>query len=340
MKIGIITIYDAMNNLGSYLQAYALKLYLEELGHDVYFIENTSLLNTVKSCIFKINPKREFLLRIQKCFKFLKALKKFNTVKKSSLSNKFFDCLIYGSDEIWNMDNPYFKAPFFFGSDNDHSKKIAYAISIGETKKDTLNNNMDIAKGIFDFEHIFVRDDHTKEVLESTLNKELKTVCDPTLLIPVEKLNKDIKIPKEKYIFIYTYGIDPPMIENIKKFAKEKGLKIISACFWHIWCDKIIQCEPLQFSTLIKNAEYVFTTTFHGAIFTMLNHKNCCILPIRYKVKDVVCSLGAENKLINADCSYEEFYAKMEEPFPTEIFDNKLNDLRKTSRKLLIEVLE
>ncbi|MBQ7986576.1 MAG: polysaccharide pyruvyl transferase family protein [Clostridia bacterium] len=339
MKIGIITVYDAMNNLGSYLQGYALKGFLEEQGHQVYFLENVPKLYHIKKTILKINPKREFFLRIKKCVKFLKALKQFKTIKKQDIEKENFDCLIYGSDEIWNMDNKYFKDPFFFGTDNGHQNKIAYAMSIGEMKKETLDENIDVAKGIFDFKCIYVRDDHTKKVLEDTLGTELKTVCDPTLLIPVEKLAKPIKPPKEKYIFVYTYGIDPPMIENIKRFAKEKGLKIVSACFWHIWCDKIVQCEPLQFSTLIKNAEYVFTTTFHGAIFTMLNHKNCCILPIRYKVKDVVKSLGVGEHLLEDDCSYETFCEKIEKPFPEEAFKERLSALRKTSQELLKEVL-
>lgn len=340
MKIGIITVYDAMNNLGSYLQGYALKKFLEEQGHDVCFIENVAKMYHVKQTVLKINPKREFFLRIQKCCKFLKALKELKTVKKDNIGKESFDCLIYGSDEIWNMDNNYFKDPFFFGTDNNNKNKIAYAMSIGEMKKETLDKNIDIAKGIFDFKCIYVRDNHTKEVLEKTLKKELKTVCDPTLLIPIKELERSIKIPKEKYIFVYTYGIDAPMIENIKRFAKEKKLKIVSACFWHIWCDKIIQCEPLQFSSLIKNAEYVFTSTFHGAIFTMLNHKNCCILPVRYKVRDVVESLGVCEKLVDEDCSYETFCLKMEEKFPEDTFEERLLQLRTTSQNLLKEVLK
>lgn len=340
MKIGIITVYDVMNNLGSYLQGYALKQFLEEQGHEVYFLENIPKSYHIKKLLLKINPKREFFLRIEKCGKFLNALRLLKTVKKEDVEKEDFDCLIYGSDEIWNMDNPYFKDPFFFGTDNSHENKIAYAMSIGEMKKETLDANMDIAKGMLDFKCIYVRDGHTKKVLEETLGKELETVCDPTLLVPVEKLEKPIKAPKQKYIFVYTYGIDPPMIENIERFAKEKGLKIVSACFWHIWCDKIVECEPLQFSNLIKNAEYVFTTTFHGAIFTMLNHKNCCILPIRYKVADVVKSLGVGEHLVTEDCSYETFCEKIEKPFPEEDFENRLSSLRKTSQELLKEVLK
>ena len=340
MKIGIITIYDAVNNLGSFLQGYALKTFLEELGHDVYFVENVPKSYHLKNALLRINPKREFFLRIKKSIKFLKSLKALKIVKKEQIEKEDFDCLIYGSDEIWNMDNKYFKNPFFFGTDNNFKNKIGYALSIGEMKKETLDKNLDIAKGMFDFKCIYVRDAHTKEVIEGTLGKELKTVCDPTMLIPIEKLEKPIKLPKERYLFVYTYGLDQPMIDNIKRFAKEKDLKIVSACFWHIWCDKIVECEPLQFSYLIKNAEYVFTSTFHGAVFTMLNHKKCCILPWRYKVADVTKSLGAEDKLVDKECSYETFRSTMEAPFPVEDYENRLSHIRLTSQDLLKEVLK
>lgn len=225
---------------------------------------------------------------------------------------------------------------------NDGSTDNSGKILDEYAKKDNriLDKNLDIAKGIFDFKCIYVRDAHTKEVIEEILGKELKTACDPTMLIPIEKLEKPIKLPKEKYLFVYTYGLDQPMIDNIKRFAKEKGLKIVSACFWHIWCDKIIECEPLQFSYLIKNAEYVFTSTFHGAVFTMLNHKKCCILPWRYKVADVTKSLGAEDKLVDKECSYETFRSTMEAPFPVEDYENRLSHIRLTSQDLLKEVLK
>ena len=38
MKVGIVTVYDS-NNFGSYLQAYALKKVIENLGHNVQFIK-------------------------------------------------------------------------------------------------------------------------------------------------------------------------------------------------------------------------------------------------------------------------------------------------------------
>ena len=41
MNIGIITVHDSAN-FGSFLQAYAMKLALEDLGHNVKFIKTRS----------------------------------------------------------------------------------------------------------------------------------------------------------------------------------------------------------------------------------------------------------------------------------------------------------
>lgn len=340
VKIGIITVYDALDNLGSYLQSFALKKFLEAEGHEVCFIRKRYLCKYILSMLSKINPKRGYLGKLSRIINGVKAINKFNVINETHIKQKQLDALVYGSDEIWNMDNPYFADKFFFGTDRFDVPKIAYAISMGEMSEDTLRNNIDIAKGIYDFKQILVRDNHTKAVLESVLKRELKLVCDPTMLIPVSELSKKIRLPKEKYILVYTYGIDAPMENNIIKFAKEKGLKIISVCFWNQWSDRVVQCHPLQFSTLIQNAEYVFTTTFHGAVFTMLNHKKCCIQPIRYKVRDVVEKMNLSNRLIGEDADYEIFKKIIEMDFPSEEFESILKVYRDNSIKLLRESLD
>ena len=38
MKIGIVTLWDGIDNYGGILQTYALQHYLQELGHDAYII--------------------------------------------------------------------------------------------------------------------------------------------------------------------------------------------------------------------------------------------------------------------------------------------------------------
>ena len=45
MKIGIVTVYESITNLGSFLQTYAMKTLLTELGHEVYILQNVKTLH-------------------------------------------------------------------------------------------------------------------------------------------------------------------------------------------------------------------------------------------------------------------------------------------------------
>lgn len=339
MKIGIVTIYESITNFGSFLQAYALKQYLEKEGHEVYFVQNISTMKSILKNTIKINPKREFFSRFKKAFYFVKDIRKLTLVDKKNISKSKFDCLIYGSDEIWNLDNPYFQDGLFWGKGINNIPQIAYAVSMGEMKESSFFRS-DFLNDVKKFSKIMVRDNRTFQILKKTGIGDLSIVCDPTLLVPLEKLSKQSKIPNYKYLLVYSYGIDEHLANIIKLFAKNNNLKIVSVCFWHYWVDKIIECESLQFSDLIQGAEYVFTSTFHGAVFTMLNHKKCCILPVRVKVEDVVRRLGMENHLITDKCDYNTFSNTMYIEFDVNRFENKLKEIRENSCSQLKEVLE
>lgn len=334
MKIGIVTVYDAVTNVGSYLQAFAMKTALEELGHDVIFVEKESCWSSIAKCAFRLHPKRSFFLRLKRCLNYLTALKEFSLLHQEALPSSDVELLLYGSDEIWNMDNPYFKDELFFGTGVE-LPKIAYAVSMGAMDKTTLLENMDIAWGINEFKHILVRDSRTRMLVREITGRDEPIVCDPTLLISPSLFRLPCKLPKNKYLLIYTYGVDEPLQECIKSYAKKHGLLIVSAFFWHHWCDQTIECSPLEFSYLIENADCVFTSTFHGAIFTMLNHKRCCIYPARSKVTDVVSRFGVREKLINFSISQEHFDAVMDSGFPVEQFEELLQQSRSYSWRLL-----
>ena len=335
MKIGIVTIYESATNYGSFLQAYALQTVLERLGHEVYLIQNVPTWQTAKKCVMRINPKREFFLRMLKTIEFIKDMSAFRLVKKEKLGSMDFDCLIYGSDEIWNLENPYFRDGLFWGEYADDIPKIAYAISVGALEEKTLDKYKHLTLRLSSFDNIFVRDDRTHDIVSELVQKSPEYVCDPTLLLPLSHMEKDINLPKDKYLFVYTYGVDKNIEDKITAFAKKMNLKIVSACFWHKWADKVIECSPLKLSKLIAGAEYVFTSTFHGAIFTLLNHKRCCILPVRDKVRDIVCRLGEEVHLISGDCDMSEFETVIEQAFDTEDFEARLEYIRHDSMEKL-----
>ncbi len=338
MKIGIVTVYDGVSNIGSYLQAYAMQLALEKLGHQVYFVEKIGVARRIWQHIARLNPKRALFLRLASGWNYLLASRKLTFVKPE-LAAQELDGMLFGSDEIWNMDNPFFKDPLFFGTDCV-VPKIAYAVSVGAMAQNTLDCNKEITQGIHTFRKILVRDDRTQQMIGELVDRDLPLVCDPTLLIEKRLLQKTVKLPKEKYILVYSYGLDQEMIDNIRRFAKEKRLKIISAHFWHNFCDKTIPCKPLQFGTLMAGAEYVFTSTFHGAIFAMLNHTRCVIMPAREKVRDIAVRMGQEDRLVAPDADYDTFCNIIETDFAAEKFEMILDNYRYNSQVKLEDALK
>lgn len=340
MRIGIVTIYESVTNMGSYLQAFALKTVLEGMGHDVFFVQKTPTLKTIKKCICRINPKREFLLRIGKAICFARDAERLKLLRPDEIEEKHIDLLIYGSDEIWNLENPYFRDPLFWGHGHGHTKKIAYAVSIGAMSDATAAQNQALCAGMKNFSEILVRDTRTHEFVERQIGVNANYVCDPTILAPLKSYIVRGNIPAEPYLLVYTYGVDRPMEQIIVNFARKHNLKIVSPCFWHTWADRVIECSALEFSSLMAEAQYVFTSTFHGAIFTLLNHKQCCIYPYREKVYDVTKRLGEEYRIIRADCSEEEFERIMSIPFDAQNFEDRIGALRNESLARLKGALE
>ena len=315
-----------------------MQLALEKLGHQVYFVEKTTVAKRIWKHIAKLNPKRAFFLRLASGWNYLIGSRVFRFVKPEQVTQEL-DGLLFGSDEIWNMDNPFFKDPLFFGTGYD-IPKIAYAVSVGAMEQTTLDNHQEIVTGVHDFKRILVRDDRTQQMMGTLLKQELPLVCDPTLLVGKEALQQPVKLPQKKYILVYSYGLDAQMIDNIRRFAAEKDLKIVSAHFWHHFCDSVIPCSPLQFGSLMAGAEYVFTSTFHGAIFAMLNHTRCCILPVREKVQDVVIRMGQQTRLIHADADYLTFRNTIMQDFAVDQFEQILEQYRQNSKTMLVEALK
>lgn len=336
MNIAIITVYQPFTNFGSFLQAYALKLFLVGKGHKVSFIKTCPHLKSAIKLINHARPYRSYLLRIQQ---FIHALSDLNRLSYIDQNDSSIDCYIWGSDEIWNVTNPFFRRPVFFGTEIKDRPKIGYAISVGHAEENDFIANSTLTKGSVEFKTIFTRDPHTRLLLKRCYEIDTELVIDPTLLVDVASLSEKINLPRRKYLLVYTYGIDNGMINTVKEFAKKHNLQIVSPYFWHIWADKTIECSALQFSTLIANAEYVFTTTFHGSIFSLINHTRCCILPKRQKVKSLCETLGCADRLISQDSGLDEFERIISKPFAIKKFEANLENLRKQSSSLLLSEL-
>jgi len=292
MKIGILT-YHNTRNCGALLQAYALQKKLFELGIDNEIIdyrcdkiEETYRLKKIYELKGIKQLAKWFLTigrdkRTQKKFDEFKRenLKLSGKYDKASIckANLIYDAFITGSDQVWNAMINGDDLTYLLDFAGAEKKKYSYAASIGGGEpKVSYAEKMQTALADFDF--ISVRENPLAEYIKTDLGLDTQMVLDPTLLLDGDDyiFASEWKKPKTKYIFVYTIATTPNIESAAKKLSKETGLPII---WGHMSYRKrrgvknVTDLSPCEFVNYIKNAEYVFTSSFHGMAMSIVLHK-------------------------------------------------------------------
>lgn len=362
MKVGIVTVHDS-SNLGSYLQALGMQELVKQRGDTPYIIETRSHFSTF--CLYMGYNNAPSVRTVKGFIKFLiktvinwpeskKRYEKYKTyqrdwgeyenvisVKKANQLE--LDVLLLGSDEIWNINQPAFQNPLLYGKGINAKRKYAYAISIGNAEKEKFKKFPELIMSIKKLDGILARDNHTKKVLEQYGLEVATKICDPTLQVDIRKYMKPLEmmdIIKERYIAVYSYSVDSNMIQLIKKFAKQHQLKTVAVSLFQPWCDEYVNCSPLEFGSVLKRAEYVYTSTFHGTIFSTLYHTRFVVNPASQKVNDVLELLNLEQVIINSNCTQEKFEMRLEEKRNFLEVENRIQELRKESERLYLEIIK
>ena len=173
----------------------------------------------------------DWLEKIQVPITFTKARKRYmNLTKKCftvrSINELHFDCIIVGSDEVWNFIESKANAKIKFGEGLSCQKLIAYAPSVGQTSVTELPNYA--VNGIRRFAAISARDDITEEICQSIRNEKIKRVVDPTILVDIPtELVRDIRKPY--ILFYYCDGLSGLEKDKIFEYAKRNGLAVYGA---------------------------------------------------------------------------------------------------------------
>lgn len=299
MKIGIIT-WFRYENFGTALQAVALQAFLRSNGHnvelidykipiaknnrpsktkDLYHYEGVLLRKasgiTDKKALVKKNKKfKEFISRNCNVTKYIETEKEYIEICNS------YDVLIFGSDQIWN---PNWYHPFYFANYEEvKTPRISYAPSFGVSsiKGEDIEN---IKIALNRFEKLAVREKTGVEIVEKLINKTPELVVDPTFLLSeIDWKKQEPKdVQKEKYILAYMLTDNKNHWKAIKKFVKEKKMKLVILPHdGHslIQSKNVIKnAGPEDFLSLVDNAENVITDSYHALIFSLIFKKPCVL---------------------------------------------------------------
>lgn len=306
MKVGIMSMQRVIN-YGSYMQAFALKTMLEGLGHEVVFVDYKAKpsIHHRRSAAYWLQKGKEAVkntglvwslanlyrgrpvsYRVPKLFTdgeraFIPALEELGVDYENFHYHTQVDTLIIGSDEVFNClqnaDNVGYSLELF-GKNNRAKKLISYAASFGNTTLERLNEygvSKQIGRYLDRFDTLSVRDENSAQIVRSLTGKEPCQHLDPALIGGIEKMRWETNDEKG-YVAVYAYPkrITADEGNAITTFASAKGLRVLSLCgTQHLaGFEDIRPCTPYEILPYIRNADYVVTDTFHGTIFSVINH--------------------------------------------------------------------
>lgn len=286
IKVGIITYHNA-SNYGAVLQAYALQEAIKKITSNVEIIDYDNRFITkgldlirvgtsIREIYYTLSDILNYKNRSEKIRRFREFFRDYynlslRVTKNELLSGKLhYDVGVSGSDQIWNPALAGDVDPIYLLNFPGISKKISYASSLGAYHFDDEKENENIKKYLSEYEQVSVRDNPEK--LANLLGRKVLNHCDPTLLLSKEEWKNKLSITekKESYILVYCLTDFDRVISLALQIGKTKGIRVKvigDTPAKKRGVDYITDAGPKEFVSVLYNAEYVITNSFHGTVF-------------------------------------------------------------------------
>ena len=197
--------------------------------------------------------------------------------------NNLYDAFVAGSDQVWNYT--WYDKNYFLDFANNSKIKLSYGASLGHNKIPNSIKEVYSAH-LKSFNAVSVREQNMVDLFESISPVNVEWVVDPVFLLGKEEWNDAISNTiniNEKYVFCYFLGHNKKERKIVNEFARKKSLKVVTIQDLMMeygvklnenFADiKLKNVNPGEFLYLIKNAEYVFTDSFHATAFSLIYQK-------------------------------------------------------------------
>lgn len=296
-KIGTVSynIYGNFMNYGSALQTWALHKAIYKLGYYPVLIDycpdilaEMDPLNPFKNMWDQSDEAKKIvelsLPAIQENYeKFCHFYNvQFSRTRKKYTSQNFYsvgcdegiDAFVCGSDTIFCPDEFGFDDGYYANYPIMRVNAVSYAASFGDPH---FTNEMYkiLNDRINNFKALGIRENQMIPYLKEHTSVPVQRTLDPTLLLKVDQYNEIISDSKEteKYLLLYSRRYNPRMEAYAERLAKENDWNIIDISLRATNAEKghrmAYEAGVEEFLSLVKNAEYLVTNSFHGMIFSV-----------------------------------------------------------------------
>lgn len=368
MKVGILTFHRA-DNYGAVLQVYALYTQCVTMGYDTEVIdyrcnaiENAYLKNKfpkLRKNVYRwsldvVNYLRFGRAWIEKRTKFDSFRELFSMSNPHYISSdkckveEEYDCIITGSDQIWNTDILNNKLDEWYCYRRETSSKvgvISYAASVGSLPhfEERFSEFQSVLNG---YNAISVRENEVQAFLEEKLNRKVHTVLDPTLLVDKQlwlSLISERSIQNGKYLVYYDVEQNALSRQVAGDIARQGKYTVVM--FNLIKSPRfdtryLSDAGPLDFLNGIYGAECIVTSSFHATVFSILFQKKfiAVLHPMTgERIRTLLLTLGLEDRIVYE--SNENIMEIMNQPIDYVSVELKLIELKESSVKFLRDAL-
>lgn len=278
-----------------------------------------------------------------------------NTLKDvSKLAEGRYSTVICGSDQIWlpsHAIEKYYLLDFL----PDSVKKVAYAPSFGvSTIPGIVRRNY--KKALRQFDTITVREDAGAGMIKELTGKDCPVVVDPTMLLTANQWVELLKIKQSlihgKYVLAYFIGATKEHRKKAREYAQTHNMKLVILPD----IDEIVAADmeyadvglydvgPDDFINLIKNAEAVFTDSFHGTVFSLIFQRNVYCFE-RFKKTNKNSTNSRIYSLLTKTHLKSRLISNLEADLPSDTIDynsvlRDIDQLRAASVQIIEEALK
>ena len=328
-KILLTTLFSGYN-YGSSLQTFATKSIIEELGCECELVARKSI---VKGRDIRLGKLFTILWRtlLTVDTKTLKAYKSSyqktligDSVKRftefeekylqpkrmgwSELKKEAKDSVacVAGSDQLWDPTTLYVD-PMYYLRFAPSDKRISFATSMGHDFVAKYNEKR-LRKWISEVKYLSVREDSGVKLIKELCGRDALHLLDPTLLLNGETWRKKLEIQKQKNKYILAYFVveDELLGKCAEKAAAVLGYRLIELHYKKTPKLKsenmIFDAGPREFLMYIRDAEMIFTNSFHGTVFSILFQKKFySVYKENGRISNLLAFLNLEERHITAE---------------------------------------
>lgn len=219
---------------------------------------------------------------------------------------------------IWNLEVNGGDLTYFLDFVEEGKRKFSYGSSIG-TQWD-LNSIQKVCSFLRKYDLISVREADTCKTIQAQLSLPCETVCDPTMLLSAEEWEAQTFPVKEKnYVLVYfPYA---GILNAAKSYVKQHHKKLIIVGMTLPWKAQNYKemYSPQQWLSYIKNADAVFTDSYHGLLFSLYFRRPVWTNNHGNRITELLKELGMMDHFIENDpgftkqLSYDTYCAKIDE---------------------------